>query len=207
MFKKNLKYKNPNVYLIKKKNFIRDWENLYANIKNPWNQNENFSNDESVIILKSLINKFSKNKKKIRLLDVGAGSGSLKKIINKKILYTGTDIHKKKNKNVIYDNITVFNNKFKNKFDFLICLKTIYYVGDKIYAVLKNLKSYLKKNGFLVISYNLKKNSFSNKYLNDIKLRYLLTKNFKEIYTIEINRQLYEKNSKYEKITLFIFQK
>ena len=96
MFKKNLKYKNPNVYLIKKKNFIRDWENLYANIKNPWNQNENFSNDESVIILKSLINKFSKNKKKIRLLDVGAGSGSLKKIINKKILYTGTDIHKKK---------------------------------------------------------------------------------------------------------------
>jgi hypothetical protein len=72
---------------------------------------------------------------------------------------------------------------------------------------LKNLKNYLKKNGFLVISYNLKKNSFSNKYLNDIKLRYLLIKNFKEIYTIEINRQLYEKNSKYEKLTLFIFQK
>lgn len=207
MFKKNLKYKNPNVYLIKKKKFIRNWENLYANIKDPWNQNQNFSNDETVIILKSLINKLLKNKKKLRLLDIGAGGGALKKIINKKILYLGTDIHKKKNKNVIYDDIRVFNKKFKNKFDFLVCLKTIYYVGDKIYAVLKNLKRYLKKNGFLVISYNLKKNSFSNKYLNDLKLRYLLIKNFKEIYTIEINRQLYEKNSKYEKLTLFIFQK
>lgn len=207
MFKKNLKYKSPNIYLIKKNKFIRDWEGLYSNIKDPWNQNQNFENNESVIILKSIINKFSKNKKRIRLLDVGAGSGSLRKIINKKILYTGTDVHQKKNKFVIYDNITVFNKKFENKFSFLVCLGTIYYVGEKIYAVLKNFKKYLKKNGFLIISYNLKKKSFSNKYLNDLKLRYLLIKNFKEIYTIEINRQLYEKNPKYEKSTLFIFQK
>jgi 2-polyprenyl-3-methyl-5-hydroxy-6-metoxy-1,4-benzoquinol methylase len=157
------------------------------------------------MIVKSFINRFAKSKKRIRLLDIGAGSGSLKKIIDKKILYTGTDVHK--NKNVVYHNVTIFNKRFRNKFDFLICLKTIYYVGDKIYTVLKNLKSYVKKNGFIIISYNLKKNSFSNKYLTDLKLRHLLIKNFKEIFTIEINRELYEKNSKHEKLTLFIFQK
>ena len=205
MFKKK-KYKNPNIYLIKQNKFLRDWEGLYRNIKDPWNQNYNFANDESVMIVKSFINRFAKNKKRIRLLDIGAGSGSLKKIIDKKILYTGTDVHKHR-KGVIYDDITVFNERFINKYNILTCLKTIYYVGDKIYTVLKNLKKYLKKNGFLIITYNLRKNSFSNRYLTDLKLRHLLIKNFKEIYTIEINRELFEKNSKHEKLTLFIFQK
>jgi 2-polyprenyl-3-methyl-5-hydroxy-6-metoxy-1,4-benzoquinol methylase len=137
--------KISNIYLIKQNKFLRDWEGLYRNIKDPWNQNQNFANDESIMIVKSFINRFAKSKKRIRLLDIGAGSGSLKKIIDKKILYTGTDVHKNKNKNVIYDNVTIFNKRFRNKFDFLICLKTIYYVGDKIYSVLKNLKSYIKK--------------------------------------------------------------
>jgi 16S rRNA A1518/A1519 N6-dimethyltransferase RsmA/KsgA/DIM1 with predicted DNA glycosylase/AP lyase activity len=62
---------------------------LYRNIKDPWNQNQNFANDESVMIVKSFIKRFAKSKKRIRLLDIGAGSGSLKKITDKKILYTG----------------------------------------------------------------------------------------------------------------------
>ena len=206
MFKKNLKYKNPNIYLIKQNKFHRDWDSLYKNIKDPWNQNQNFANDEGVIIIKSFINRFAKRKKRTRLLDIGAGSGSLKKIIDKKILYTGTDLHKNNN-NIIYDDVTIFNKRYRNKFDILTCLKSIYYVGDKIHTVLKNLKSYVKKNGFLIISYNLKKNSFSNKYLTDLKLRRLLIKNFKEIFTIEINRESYLKNYKNEKLTLFIFQK
>ena len=56
------------------------------------------------------------------------------------------------------------------------------------------------------ISYNLKKNSFSNKFLTDLKLRLKLKKKFKEIYTIEINRSLYMSKNK-EKNTLFVFKK
>jgi len=206
MFKK-LKYKNPNKYLIKKNLFIRDFEDLYKNIKDPWNQNQNFENEESVIILKALVAKILKNKKKIKLLDIGAGKGSLKRILGKGIDYIGTDIHKQRYKNIMYDDISKFNKKFQNKFDIIVCLKTIYYVGDKIKSVLNNFKRYLKSNGLLIVSYNLKKKSFSNRYLKDLKLRKMLKKLFIEIYTIEINRELYETNNKKEKTTLFIFKK
>ena len=204
---KNLKYKNPNKYLIKKDLFIRNFKKLYQKIDDPWNQHSNFFEEESVIILKSFIEKFSNKKKKFNLLDIGAGKGSLKKILKKNFSYYGTDIHNKKYKDIIYDDITKFNKKFKNKFDFIICLKTIYYVGDKIKIVLNNVQKYLKKNGFLIISYNLKRKSFSNKYLTDLKLRRMLKKKLIEVYTIEINRELSELNSKEEKTTLLIFKK
>jgi hypothetical protein len=127
-------------------------------------------------------------------------------IISKKIKYTGTDIHNQKIKDVIFDDITVFNKNFYNRFNVLCCLTTIYYVGFKIKTVLKNFKSYLRKNGLLIISYNLKKNSLSNKYLTDLKLRRLLIQcGFEELYTIEINRELYYKSTINQKITLLIF--
>ena len=70
----------------------------------------------------------------------------------------------------------------------IFILKTIYYVGDKIDIVLKNINLYLKKKGILIITYNLKKNSYSNRYLDDIKLRSKLLKKFIEIFTVEVNR-------------------
>ena len=88
----------------------------------------------------------------------------------------------------------------------IFCLKTIYYLGDNINKILKNFKKYLKKEGLLIISYNLKKNSFSNKYLTDIKLRKLLLKEFKEVSTIEINREKMI-NKKAEKFSFFVFCK
>ena len=203
---KNIKYKNPNKYLIKNNFFTRDFQSLYKNIKDPWNQDQNFKNEESVIILESLISKLFNNKKKLKLLDVGAGKGSLKKILKKNISYVGTDIHKKEYNSILYDDITKFNKNFEKKFDIIICLKTVYYVGDKIKKVLNNFKKYLNKNGLLIVSYNLKKKSFSNKFLTDLKLRKMLKKIFKEVYTIEINRELYESNYKNEKTTLMIFK-
>ena len=86
-------------------------------------------------------------------------------------------------------------------------MKTIYYVSDNINNVINNVKKYLKKEGVLLISYNLKLNSFSNKYLTDLKLRkILMKKGLKELYTIEINRQFFLKKNK-EKMTFFVFQK
>ena len=99
------------------------------------------------------------------------------------------------------------NKNFINLFDIIVCLKTIYYVSQQIDDVIRNFKKYLKKNGILIISYNLKKNSISNRYLTDIKLRKKLKKSFTELYTIEINRELYLSDVKEEKTTLLIFQK
>jgi 2-polyprenyl-3-methyl-5-hydroxy-6-metoxy-1,4-benzoquinol methylase len=206
-FKKKFSYKNPNKFIIKNNKFVNDFDSLYKSIKDPWNQDKNFTNNISNVILQGILDKFT-SKKKIRLLDVGCAYGSLKKIINKKIKYTGTDIHNQKIKDVIFDDITVFNKNFYNRFNVLCCLTTIYYVGFKIKTVLKNFKSYLRKNGLLIISYNLKKNSLSNKYLTDLKLRRLLIQcGFEELYTIEINRELYYKSTINQKITLLIFKK
>lgn len=198
---------NPNKYLIKNNKFIRDFKRLYSEIKDPWCQNKNLKQDITFLIVNNFLNIIIKlSSKKLDLLDVGAGKGALKKYISKKFNYIGSDIHKKKFKIVIDDDITKHNVNLVNRFDVIVCLKTIYYVSDKIDIVLNNFKSYLKKKGVLIISYNLKKDSFSNKFLTDIKLRkILIKKKFNENYTIELNRHLYYKSK--EKFSIFIFNK
>ena len=58
------KYKNPNKYIIHKSKYVRDFSNLYKNIKDPWYQSKNFENDEQYIFLLSgLFNYFNKKKK------------------------------------------------------------------------------------------------------------------------------------------------
>ena len=206
MFKKK-KYENPNKFIIHKNKFVRNFKDLYSEIKDPWAQKKNFNIDETTLILDGFFRLINKRFKKSKILDIGAASGYLSAKFNKrKFKYLGTDIHKKNFKNVIYDDITVLNKKFVKKFDLVFCFKTIYYVSDKINLVVKNIKKYLKKDGYLFINYNLKKNSFSNKYLNDIKLRKILKKNFKEVLTIEVNRELKKINSRHEKTTIFIFK-
>lgn len=127
--------------------------------------------------------------------------------LKKNIKYLGTDLHRLRIKDIIFDDITLINKNFINLFDIIVCLKVIYYMGRQIDDVIRNLKKYLKKNGILIISYNLKKNSISNKYFTDIKLRKKLKKSFIELYAIEINRELYLSDVKEEKQTLLIFQK
>ena len=198
---------NPNKYLIKNNNFIRDFKRLYSEIKDPWCQDKKLQEDITFLIVNNFLNKIIKSSsKKLDLLDVGAGKGSLKKYISKKFNYIGSDIHKKKFKTVIDDDITKHNVNLVNRFDVIVCLKTIYYVSDKIDIVLNNFKKYLRNNGMLIISYNLKKDSFSNKLLTDIKLRkILIKKKFKENYTIEMNRELYYTGK--EKFSIFVFNK
>lgn len=202
----NFKYKNPNKYIIKKNKFINNFEELYKNITDPWNQNKNFKKEQIHFFLKNFIDLYTQ-KGKFNLLDVGAGTGPLKKILKKNIKYLGTDLHRLRIKDIIFDDISLKNKNFINLFDIIVCLKTIYYVSQQIDDVIRNFKKYLKKNGILIISYNLKKNSISNRYLTDIKLRKKLKKSFTELYTIEINRELYLSDVKEEKTTLLIFQK
>ena len=139
-------------------------------------------------------------------MDIGAGENFLKKKFFLNHNYVGTDIHTQKKKDILYDDVRIHNKKFVNKFDLIFILKTIYYVGDKIDIVIKNVFLYLKKKGVLIISYNLKKSSYSNKFLTDIKLRLKLLKKLSELFTVEVNRIPYETKKK-EKITILIFRK
>ena len=202
----NIKYKNPNKYIIKKNKFVNNFEELYKNITDPWLQHKNFTITPIHFFLKNFIDLYTQ-KGKFNLLDVGAGTGPLKKILKKNIKYLGTDLHRLRIKDIIFDDITLINKNFINLFDIIVCLKVIYYVGQQIDDVIRNFKKNLKKNGILILSYNLKKNSISNKYLTDIKLRKKLKKSFIELYTIEINRELYLSDVKEEKQTFLIFQK
>ena len=201
-----MKKVNPNKYLISKGKFIRNFTKMYQNIKDPWQQKKNFSNDISIVLITELIKKLKKKRKKINVLDVGAGENFLKKNFFLNHNYIGTDIHAQKKKDILYDDIRIHNRNFVGKFDFIFILKTIYYVGDEIDVVINNIFSYLKKSGVLIISYNLKKNSYSNKFLTDIKLRLKLLKKFSELFTVEVNRIPYETKKK-EKITILIFRK
>jgi hypothetical protein len=72
---------NPNKYLIKNNKFIRDFERLYSEIKDPWFQDKKLSEDITFLIVNNFLNKIIKaQSKKLDLLDVGAGSGILKSI-------------------------------------------------------------------------------------------------------------------------------
>ena len=197
---------NPNKYIISNGKFTRNFSKMYQDIKDPWNQKKNFSSDISITLISEFIEKLKKNKKKINILDIGAGENYLKKKFFLQHKYIGTDIHNQKKKDIIYDDIRIFNKNFKGKFDLIFVLKTIYYVGDKIDNVIRNINLYLKKKGILIISYNLKKDSYSNKFLTDLKLRRKLLKKLNELHTIEINRIPYETKKK-EKITVLIFKR
>ena len=75
-------------------------------------ESEKISSQEKNIsfikLYKILNNKFKKNK---NILDVGAGSGQLKKMLNKNFKFWVL-IFIKKFKDVVYDDINVFNKSF-----------------------------------------------------------------------------------------------
>ena len=190
--------------------YIRNFEQMYQKVRDPWNQKKNHKLDIHFLLTDALFKKFFK--KNCSILDVGAANGYLKNHLKKykSFKYLGTDISKtavKNKKNMVVDDIRIFNKNFQKRFDFIFVLRTIYYVTPEINKVIKNLKRYLKKNGILIISYNLKKNSFSNRYLTDISLRKKLKKiKLFELYTVEVNREIMMNNNG-EKHSIFFFKK
>ena len=62
---KHQKFKNPNKYIIKNNKFVRNFDKLYNNINDPWNQKKNFEfSDQFIFCISGLLNRINKNKKK-----------------------------------------------------------------------------------------------------------------------------------------------
>jgi len=122
-----------NEYIIKNNKFIRDFESMYKNISDPWNQeNSNHGDLENLILLTK---EYITNPKNI--LDIGCATGYFSIIVNKIFSgsdYIGTDISssainkasEKFTSKFLTDDIRINNQSFINQFDLIMCSKTIY---------------------------------------------------------------------------------
>lgn len=212
--------------------------------------NQYKNNFNSAIYVKKLISKTSyeifKNKKEINILIVGSGRGNdfiflkeyIKKVPNIKFNFILLEINEnylnvsKKlikflnfNKNVNFEFISKsFIDKiseFKNKFDIIICSEVIEHIWDFEKEIFfNNFNIYLKKNGFLLLSFPHQ--SFLKKvyYFNIKLIDRLFKKNlfnrinddFRTYYShkgvpsqIEIKSLLIRKNFKFNKYGVTIF--
>lgn len=198
--------KNCNDYIIKDGEFVRNFEELYQNIEDPWSQARDFKNDISFkiacVLIKDLISQHQISIK--NMLDIGCAGGyqsdALIEASNSKN-YFGIDISetvinlavkdfKTERKHFQTDNIINYNKDFNNKFDFIFSAKTLYYVAPEIDHVLSNIINYLRPFGIFSFVYNQKDGSFSNKWLDYKKLdAKLIDLSFKRMFFLELRDQ------------------
>jgi SAM-dependent methyltransferase len=173
---------NYNDYIIRdNKEFIRDFDRMYREISDPWGQQERGDNDESFSIALSVLKSFYR---KGLIVDIGCGPGHLSKYVIEKLgddNYLGCDISpqavkiaKEKNPNLQFETLNIITDYKSWDASVVIILKTIYYCAPEIDNTIQNIYNTLTKGGHLLYSYNMKEDSFTNRYLDIEKLRYKL---------------------------------
>jgi len=201
---------NCNDYIIKNGEFLRDFEGMYKNIVDPWNQKKDQDSDIAVFIAFQLLRHITNSKKlSIKsIMDIGCADGyharKLRDLFTKdeRFEYLGTDISntvisraKSLTKDYqfdctfIVDDICKYNDSFLNKFDIVFSSRTLYYVAPEIDAVIHNIENYLLSNGIFCFVYNQSKDAFTSQWLTYEILRdKLIDMNFVEHSFIELNR-------------------
>ncbi len=193
-----------NKHIISDGRFVRNFDLMYQEIDDPWDQKKNQSSDiSSYLAMHSLYFNTVKNNSNVKnVLDIGCADGYHKKlfdnIFENQIDYYGTDISttiiNKAKKNIKCDNLYVddireYNESFHNKFDIVYSSRTLYYVAPEIDSVISNILRYVRNNGVFCFVYNQGKDSFTKKWLTYEKLRNkLIISGFDEIKFIEIDR-------------------
>lgn len=201
-----IKGSNCNDHIIKNEIFVRDFEEMYKNFSDPWNQNDEMKRSLDLniynIFSKKLNSLYDKREEGLNLIDIGCADGNLltdlfgQKLILDNDLYLGIDISHtainkantfikdKNHKGIIYsqgDILDIQNviNKFGNK-DIVFLFKTIYYLAPEIDKVLINLEKILNKNGLIFITYNFFEGCFTSKWLDPFILhKKFIDRNFK----------------------------
>ena len=197
--------KDPNNFIIKDEKWVRDFESMYQNFEDPWDQNKNHLKDVANELAFSLLkNMAEKNNLKIKqILDIGCADGYFANcffdIFGDNLKLTSTDISKtaisranihnqyRSHSNFIVDDCRIFNEDFMNQFDIIFSARTLYYVAPEIKKVIRNIKRYLVgSGGIFIFIYNQKEDSFSNQWLTYQGLRNILkTSGFMEQNFIE----------------------
>ena len=192
-----------NEYVIENGNFKRDFEGMYQNIEDPWNQKSCYENideefDYFQIMLAKLLPKLGRN---LQILDVGCANGYHLNFFSKMVgfgHYIGTDISEtiikkateqnstfveKGTAHFLCDDIIKYNKKFASNFDLVFSSRTLYYCAPEIDQVIQNVSDYLKPSGIFGWIYNQTDDAFSNKWLTyDLLIDKLLRKglNFRD---------------------------
>lgn len=199
-----------NNYIIKDGEFLRDFEGMYKNIVDPWDQKRDEDSDIAVSIAIHLLHHISSSNglpiKKI--MDIGCADGyharKLRYLFSSDSTsdYLGTDIsrtviNRAKSYTKDYnfdctfavDDIRKYNSRFQSRFDIVFSSRTLYYVAPEIDAAIDNIGSYLSKNGIFCFVYNQSKDAFTSQWLTYEILRdKLIDGNFAERSFIELNR-------------------
>lgn len=190
-----------NDYVIRDGQFIRDFEGMYRDIEDPWDQSANDRNclaiDIAFLAMQKAISSSS------RILDVGCADGYHVKRFNgifPNAEYVGLDIsptvvgrakssYGSETATFVVDDIRCLNKSLCDGFDVIFSSKTLYYVAPEIDEVIANLRTYLRGNGWLVFVYNMTGDAFSKRWLTPILLRDKLIQNgFSESCLIELGR-------------------
>jgi len=196
-----------NDYIIRNGEYIREFDKMYQNINDPWDQEKNF--DKHIIDKIAFLTISDKVKiNKPSILDLGCANGYHLKFFGKifsEFTYTGTDISPtiigkalaaaqqsdelQAKYDFLTDDIRIRNSIFLNKYNLIFASKMLYYVAPEIDAVLDNIYQYLLDAGYFSYIYNFRADAFSGQWLTpDLLRKKLLSKNFAEEIYIEINR-------------------
>jgi SAM-dependent methyltransferase len=215
---------NCNDFIIKEGQFVRDFEGMYQEIEDPWEQNElaefHLFNSHALFHLSKIFPSIKEFEGEGSVLDAGCGFGNHAGILSSIVdgTYVGVDVSetaigkaKLKNKGELYsfeaNDLTKHTVNFSNSFDLIYSSQTLYYLGPEIDEVIKNLLDYLKKSGVLCFVYNQSADSFSNQWLtHDLLRKKLLEVGLFEKSFFKIVRYL-EKENNEEDCAIGIFQK
>lgn len=184
-----------NDYIVKNGQFLRNFEDMYKHVSDPWDQEKNYRNEYGPnLAIEALRIVMRKHQIKAnRILDVGCASGYHAEYLlglpcNE---YLGTDVSQEivskaakgfTDPRIEFkaEDIRVANPMHAGKFDIVFSAGTLYYVAPEIDAVIENIISYLTPAGVLAYVYNSSPQSFTNQWLDAERLRQKLTKTFAE---------------------------
>jgi SAM-dependent methyltransferase len=201
---------NCNDYIIKdNKEFPRDFDKMYQNINDPWNQTKRGHNDISLNLILNNLKIFYTQK---NLSDIGCGPGHISKYISEFLKidnYYGYDISRfainkalESLSNLNFNCHDITKKALPIKTDLILSLKTLYYCAPEIDITLQNIFESLKDGGLFAYTYNQKEDSFTNRFLNIDLLREKILKkeNLHSIFTSDF----YDRN---ERTAIDIFLK
>jgi predicted TPR repeat methyltransferase len=169
-----------NDWIIKGEEFIRDFEGMYRNVPDPWDQEKKIADDQSFKLLLQFLQLLDLKDK--NLLDLGCGPGHCARLFSKATgcRYHGADISTtaidKARANLpdttfyVYD---VTQERLDIEFHIIVACKTVYYWGEKLNAALSSIQSMISRPGYFAYTYNYTENSFSNRYftVNDLRAK------------------------------------
>lgn len=170
---------NYNDYIIRdNKDFVREFDTMYREIDDPWGQQTRGVTDTSYNILIAALKNIFTGK---LILDIGCGPGHLSDSIFQQLgadKYIGCDISETAiakariaNPQHSFEVMNIITDTKPIEADLITVLKTLYYCAPEIDITIRNLYKMIKKGGYLAYSYNIKDNSFTNRYLNIEMLR------------------------------------